>query len=81
MVYDSSRNVVVLFGGESSQGCDFNNETWEYNGTDWTQVYPDNAPSARGQIAMAYDSAREKTVLFGGQVGVYDFLNETWEYG
>jgi hypothetical protein len=29
MVWDPSRNVIVLFGGETSEGR--NHETWEFN--------------------------------------------------
>ena len=33
---------------------------------DWTEVTTANSPSAREGLAMAYDSARGKTVIFGG---------------
>ena len=33
---------------------------------DWTQIKPSTSPSARSDHAMAYDSARQRTVLFGG---------------
>jgi hypothetical protein len=70
MTYDSLREVVVLFGGSGLY------DTWEYNGTDWVQRNPANHPSAGGNSAMSYDSARGVTVLFGG--GTY--LDDTWEY-
>lgn len=43
-------------------------------GGTWLKVNPANSPSARHGSGMAYDSARQKTVLFGGS------NNETWEY-
>ena len=78
MVYDSVRGKVVMFGGYDGG---FPNDTWEYghtpNGVYWTQVTTASSPSARYLHAMAYDSARQKVVMFGGNVGV---VNDTWEY-
>lgn len=45
--------------------------------TDWMQIKPTSSPPARNGHAMAYDSARQRTVLFGGNPGQ---LNDTWEY-
>ena len=36
MAYDSARDVVVLFGGETND--DFAGDTWEWDGVNWTQV-------------------------------------------
>jgi len=69
MAYDSARGVTVLFGG--IPGSD---ETWEWDGTHWSQRFPAASPIA-SYHAMAYDSARGVTVLFGGASG-----NETWEW-
>jgi len=81
MAYDSSRGKVVLFGG--STGGSYNDETWEWDGTSWARKTPtdpeeDWNPSARYGHAMAYDSARGKTVMFGGYRGMYD--GGTWEW-
>ena len=76
-VFDSTRNVVVLFGGYDSGGYD--GETWEYNGVNWSQIITAHSPSARGWHNMAFDPVRGLTVLFGGDAG--GWLNaETWEY-
>src|SRR4051794_8670618 len=40
----------------------------------WVERIPPDAPTERGQHAMAYDSARNVTVMFGGSG-----LNDTWE--
>jgi hypothetical protein len=73
MAYDSARGVIVLFGGLNSSG--YNGETWEWNGTAWTQRIV-RGPSPREGHAMAYDAARRVTVLFGGRDGAYN--GETW---
>ena len=79
MAYDSKRGVTVLFGGLGGNGTNLN-DTWEWNGANWTQQTTDPAstPSARYLHAMAYDSKRGVTVLFGGYNGT--FLNDTWEW-
>jgi len=74
MTYDSARGKVVLFGGKN--GLVRNNETWEWDGTNWIQMNPAAKPTARSAHAMAYDSARGKVVLFGGSSGG----DETWEW-
>ena len=71
MAYDEARQRTVLFGG--LVGGD---ETWEWDGTNWTQLKPTVSPSSRMHHAMVYDSKRGRTVLFGGTAGG----DETWEW-
>jgi hypothetical protein len=83
MVYDIARGVMVLFGGAStSSGSVRDNETWEWDGVNWTQRLPQTRPSARIMHAMAYDADRQVTVLFGGRTGITtsDQNGETWEW-
>jgi len=88
MVFDSARGVTVLFGGSpvppgfasSPLG-----DTWEWNGTNWTQRAPATTPPVRYMHGMAYDSARDVTVLFGGapviaSMGFPPPLGDTWEW-
>ncbi|MFC2052593.1 kelch repeat-containing protein, partial [Chloroflexota bacterium] len=58
MAYDSSRNRIVLFGGDKG-GPDLG-DTWEYDGTNqtWTEVTPTSSPSARSSHAIVFDSNR-----------------------
>jgi hypothetical protein len=84
MAFDSARGKTVLFGGTPSpdfgtMGLD---DTWEWDGTSWIQRMPATSPGARSSHAMAYDSARGKTVLFGGSqdVGCFSPLADTWEW-
>jgi hypothetical protein len=44
---------------------------------DWTQRFPENFPSPRVGHAMAYDSTRGVTVLFGGD-NKTTLLYDTW---
>ncbi|MCI0587697.1 MAG: kelch repeat-containing protein [Planctomycetes bacterium] len=79
-VYDSSRGRTVLFGGTNGYGTAFYADTWEWDGTAWANVTPVGGPSpvARAWHSMAYDSARQRTVLFGGYNGSQ--LGDTWEW-
>jgi hypothetical protein len=63
MVHDSDRAVSVLFGGYNGVPTD-GGDTWEWNGAIWIRAV--SGPLARDAYAMAYDSARGVTVLFGG---------------
>src|SRR6266496_225453 len=54
MAYDAAQEQVVLFGGvDCSLGNEFN-DTWVWDGTTWTQVFPASSPSAR-ESDMTYD--------------------------
>lgn len=79
MVYDSYRNVTVLYGGFGLESGYYKDDTWEYDGTSWHQVLPAQSPSKRYHHAMAFDSDRNVTVLFGGR-NASGLLSDTWEY-
>ena len=82
MVYDASRQRVVLYGGRSGS---FPNEvlltdTWEWNGASWSKA-ADSGPSSRVHQHMAYDRARSRTVLYGGfDVAAQAELRDIWEW-
>lgn len=80
MVYDSLRHVMVLFGGDSS-GTSRLNDTWEYDGVDWSLINTPQKPSGRVNLStgMVFDSNRGRTVLFGGLTAA-GYVNDTWEY-
>lgn len=84
MAYDSSTHTVVLFGGNCSTDiCNANNgygnDTWTWDGTNWTQQSPATSPQPRDEAAMAYDSASGQVVLFGGSA-VTGSLGDTWTW-
>jgi hypothetical protein len=54
-------------------------DTWEWDGAAWHDVTPAVSPPARASSAMAYDVARQRTVLFGGSGGS-GLLHDTWEW-
>src|SRR2546426_259124 len=77
MAYDSTNDVVVLFGGYDGT---YLGDTWEYvPGTNtWSQTSV-TGPSGREMSGIAFDSVNGLVVLFGG-VSNAGFENDTWEY-
>jgi hypothetical protein len=80
MVYDTQRQRVVLYGGDDGLQ---NGELWEWNGASWAKRVvgdpeADGAPEARAQHGAAYDSTRNRMLLFGG--GSAGYLGDTWEW-
>lgn len=78
MAYDSSRGRVVIFGGSQGLVGPYLDDTWEWDGTDWTEHVPLHRPSPRWGNQMAYDASRNAVVLFGGGGGTWP--NDTWEW-
>src|SRR5215213_4557437 len=88
LAYDTKRSVAVLFGGTSSWtqagGWKSINDTWEWDGNDWSQIHPQHSPSSRYSASMAFDEKHGVTVLFGGMQpdasGQNTFYDDTWEW-
>lgn len=94
MVYDTAREVAILFGDPDAfyhcGGLGFLGvqDVSEWNGAEWVHHFPGGpAPAARYDLALAYDSARGRTILFGGagsngcDFGPPDvYLGDTWEW-
>ena len=69
MAYDAAHGQVVLFGGQVGGAANWTNETWLWDGANWTLAAPATSPAARNVTAMAYDPAHGNVVMFGGSVG------------
>jgi hypothetical protein len=87
--YDSARHKTVIYGGCSDGGCQSASatldDTWEWDGTSWAQACtsaPCNAttPGPLADVAMAYDSARGKSVLFHTVAKGLVTSPDTWEW-
>jgi len=86
LAYDRQRNVTLLFGGRGSDSAD-RNDTWIFDGANWTAQSPLTSPPSREGAVMAFDSASDKMVLFGGVSTVKaagatttTVLNDTWTW-
>ncbi|HUO37799.1 MAG TPA: hypothetical protein VMU34_08150 [Mycobacterium sp.] len=75
MTFDSARGVIVMFGGSTFVSPYTLGDTWEWNGTDWSQRSTTTSPNVRSFFGMAYDSNRRHTILFGGPG-----YNDTWTW-
>jgi hypothetical protein len=85
MVFDKHVGRTILFGGDYLRPYALgpSNDTWEWDGSSWTQDWTASDPTARLGESMAYDSARGRSVLFGGTYGSNPqvFPDDTWELG
>ncbi len=79
IAYDSNRGVHVLYGGATALTGSALADTWEFDGTNWTQVFPASNPGNRAGHRMIFDTARNVVVLYGGYNGT-SIVDETWEY-
>ena len=73
MAYDFVRARTVMFGGDPDGHSQHLNDTWAWDGTNWTQV-PAAGPSGTIGFGLANDATRELVVLFGGHATAH----ETW---
>lgn len=81
LAYDARRGRVVAFGGIALGFDGFDHhvaETWEWNGSTWTEIAIGGGPSARINHAMVYDPRRERIVLFAGE-GEFQSYSDVWE--
>jgi Kelch motif/Galactose oxidase, central domain len=78
LAFDAARGRCVLFGGQPAFPILTPlQDTWEWDGAVWQQRNPTSAPGPSARHAMAYDSARQRVVLFASGGGG---LGATWEY-
>ena len=81
MAFDIARGRAVLFGGwDAPVGNVVFQDTWEWDGTTWTQRAPAFVPTERESHVMAYDLQRGRTVMWGGQDFNFNLLTATLEW-
>lgn len=86
MVYVVSRDYYLLFGGfEVLNGSStVRADTWKFQGGAWALLSPPVSPGPRANAAMAYDSHRDRVVMFGGfssgAIGPRTTWTDTWEW-
>lgn len=68
LAYDPVRGVYVMYGGNNTSpfGGASVDQTWEFDGTTWTQVFPTTTPGGLGNFGMCHDVVRQRTVIYGG---------------
>ena len=95
MAYDSLHGQVVLFGRQGMWLWDWfqldpaipENQSWStiwvWDGFNWTKIFPVNSPRPRAQHALAYASANQQVVLFGGSGNLFQghvAFSDTWTW-
>ena len=79
MAYVPTRGVCVLFGGGiTGSGTPVLNDTWEWNGSTWTQYMPAVRPPARWSSYLAAVGTG-RVLLSGGGAGFVE-LYDTWTW-
>ena len=81
LVYDSRMRRMVLLGGYQSPNPPALEEVWRFDGEGWGRL-PGTGPAARSLCGAAYDSRRDRVILFGGvgNNGYTDLKGDTWEW-
>ncbi|HTU60404.1 MAG TPA: kelch repeat-containing protein, partial [Polyangiales bacterium] len=74
LAFDPERGRVVLFGGVFHAGNRRGPlaDTWEWDGSAWTQIISASSPLPRLAHSMVYDSERKRVLLFGGEAPLGD---------
>jgi len=78
MIQRGSSEVVLLDSGAYPGVSNFQNGTWTWNGTDWTQVVTAGPLPGRTNQVMAYDGYG--VMVYGGQAdsALQGALKDTW---
>jgi hypothetical protein len=83
MAYDPRRGVVVLYGGDYGSGS--LGDTWEWDGDDWTQVFPVQSPFPLHAVGMTWHGGPNPCVLLqggvmngGASIGTWSYDGTTW---
>jgi RHS repeat-associated protein len=66
-------------GGTSANATLNGGAQTEFASPSWLSTYPGHVPTARGYAFSAYDSGRDRDVVFGGYSNG-SFLSDTWEW-
>lgn len=83
LAVDVFSGTIVLYGGDGGTSRYALDETWQWDGTQWSALVPTGSPGGLARHAMAYDILRQKTVLFGGRYDSWapaNVSNATWEF-
>jgi hypothetical protein len=78
VVYGDS---IYLFGGEESDGTELN-DLWRYDiiGNVWEEIVPADLAKPPVRSVLTMEVLEGKIYIFGGTYGVFQTLNDIWEY-
>lgn len=76
MAFDQRRGLTLLYGDRATDALTL----WAWDGHSW-RAFTGPGPGLRRHIKMAYDEARDRTVLYGGYDDSGTRINDdTWEW-
>jgi len=79
MCYDLARNRTLLFGGRAGALVGpWSSDTWEWNGSTWSQLSPITSPPALAYPVLACDAARARMVLVGVGSATWEWDGSNW---
>jgi uncharacterized repeat protein (TIGR01451 family) len=80
-VFRSATGQTLMFGGcgNSPTACTNLNDTWSWNGVNWTNLFPNGYPDARYAHGMVYNAAGDQVLVFGGQ-GSQVAFEDAWAW-
>ncbi len=81
LAFHGALQRTILFGGQMTFIPVTLGDTWEWDGATWVPHLAAPSPAARVELSLAYDSARQQVVLFGGLDYVAGTFQDTWTYG
>ncbi len=80
MAYDPDTGQIVLFGGVYNPGggsADLN-DTWNWDGSTWTEQAPATSPGARYSTSIGYEPGAGIVLVGGASLGALDSYTWTW---
>lgn len=82
MAYDAANGNIVLFGGADDTTQTDLNDTWIFDGSNWTQIFPATVPQGRafGVNGLNFDAATNNVIMYGGAGYQAGYLGDTWTW-
>ena len=83
MVYNPQNGQMILFGGENTIDekplyTNWLNDTWLFDGENWSELESVLSPPARFGSMAFYDEVRQTVIIYGGQ-RVSSLYDDMWE--
>lgn len=83
MFYHPGRRTILMYGGIHAGMSHATSELWEWDGTNWTQIFSATNPPGRFLHGQAFDESRNVFVIFGGRSAIVSgivFYDDLWEW-
>lgn len=80
LTYDFNLKKVVYFGGYDYYRNTCSNDTYLYDGQNWTKLNTSIRPSKRCDVLLIFNPNINKTLLFGGSDEYYNLFNDVWVF-